>query len=344
VTLYEIDPLRDQRWVQLIEQHPKASLFHTPEWLNALQCTYSYEPVAFTDAAPGVPLQNALLFCRVRSWMTGPRLVSLPFSDHCEPLVESRDTLGRMLDALQSRLGNEGRYIEMRPLTAVSGAHGFVPSAEYCIHTVDIRSELPAVFSRFHRNHVQRSIRKAERLDVQVDAGRSPDLLDRFYALHMMTRRRHGVPVQPLSWFRNVVDSLGDRVVVQIAKHQGRSVAAIVTAAHERTLVYKYGCSDAAYNRLGATPLLFWRAIQAAKDRGLEELDLGRTDLDNEGLLAFKDHLGGTRRALTYFRCSVNGSAVSGKSWTPTIARHAYGLAPRSIQASLSRAFYRHFA
>jgi len=344
VKLYEIDPLRDQRWVALIEQHPNASLFHTREWLRALQCTYSYEPVAFTDGAPGELLRSALLFCRVRSWLTGPRLVSLPFSDHCEPLVASRDTLGRMLEVLLARISSEGRYIEMRPLTAVAGAPGFVPTAEYCLHTVNLRADLATVFEGFHRNHVQRSIRKAERLGVQVDAGRSSDLLDIFYSLHTITRRRHGVPVQPRSWFQSIINSLGDRVVVHVAKHEGRPVAAIVTAAHKRTLVYKYGCSDVAYNRLGAMSLLFWRAIQTAKAQGLEELDLGRTDLDNPGLLAFKDHLGGTRRALTYYRCSVKGGKQRASAWTPAIARQAYALVPKRIQVSLSRAFYRHFA
>jgi hypothetical protein len=344
VKLYEIDPLRDQRWAQLIEQHPNASLFHTPEWLSALQCTYSYMPVAFTDAGPGEPLRSALLFCRVRSWITGPRLVSLPFSDHCEPLVGNSDTLGRMLDALQSRLSSEGRYVEMRPLTAVVRSDGFVPSAEYCIHTINLRADLAAVFAGFHRNHVQRSIRKAERLGVRVDTGRSSDLLDTFYSLHTMTRRRHRVPVQPRSWFQNVMNSIGDRMVVYVAKHEGRAVAAIVTAAYKHTLVYKYGCSDVAYKRLGAMSFLFWRAIQEAKEQGLEELDLGRTDLDNPGLLAFKDHLGGGRRELIYYRCSVNGVARRTNSWTPAIARQAYTFVPKGIQVSLSRAFYRHFA
>lgn len=342
--LYEIDPVRDQRWRAFVESHPRASLFHTPEWLQALQSTYEYAPVAFTDASPDAPLRNGLLFCRVRSWLTGSRLVSLPFSDHCEPLVEHSDALRLMIDELRTHASGEGRYIEMRPLIEVAVAPGMLPSAEYCIHSVDLQCELASVFARFHRNHVQRSIRKAERSGVQVEAGCSSDLLDTFYALHTMTRRRQGVPVQPLSWFRNVVASLGDRVTVQVATHQERPVAAMITASHKRTLVYKYGCSDVAHNRLGATPLLFWRAIQTAKDRGLEQLDLGRTDLDNEGLLAFKDHLGGTRRALSYYRFAVNGSSRQGSSWTPAIARHAYALVPKSIQAGVGRALYRHFA
>src|SRR5262245_51596549 len=97
-TLYEIDPLRDRRWMPLVERHPKATVFHTHQWLEALWRSYQYEPVAFTDAAPGEPLANALLFCRVRSWITGRRLVSLPFSDHCEPLVDDPASLTAMME------------------------------------------------------------------------------------------------------------------------------------------------------------------------------------------------------------------------------------------------------
>lgn len=341
--LHEVDPILDERWMHFIERHPKASLFHTPEWLQALQRTYGFRPVAFTDAPPGVRLRSGLLFCRVPSWITGSRLVSLPFSDHCEPLVESPEALHPMLNSLRARISDEGRYIEMRPLTPLSALHEFKPSAAYWLHTIDLRSDLSATFARLHRSHIQRSVRKAERLGVAIEAGRSADLLDAFYVLHTMTRRRHGVPVQPFSWFRNLVDGLGDRVMLHMARYQGRAVAAIMTASHDRTLVYKYGCSDAAFHHLGAMPLLFWRAIQHAKSRAAEELDLGRTDLDDHGLLAFKDHLGATRRELTYYRYPTTGSSRGANTWTP-IAKHAYALVPKSIQVGISRAFYRHFA
>src|SRR5690242_12893147 len=83
-----INPLVDDRWPEFIGRHPNASVFHSRGWLSALQSTYGYEPLAFTTSAPSEELKNALLFCVVRSWLTGSRLVSLPFSDHCDPLVE----------------------------------------------------------------------------------------------------------------------------------------------------------------------------------------------------------------------------------------------------------------
>lgn len=51
--LYQIDPVRDPRWSELLENHPRASIFHTAGWLEALRRTYGYEPIAYTSSPPG---------------------------------------------------------------------------------------------------------------------------------------------------------------------------------------------------------------------------------------------------------------------------------------------------
>ena len=43
---------------------------------------FSIPLIAFTTSRPNQELKNALVFAAVRSWLTGRRLVSLPFSDH----------------------------------------------------------------------------------------------------------------------------------------------------------------------------------------------------------------------------------------------------------------------
>ncbi|HLG59263.1 MAG TPA: GNAT family N-acetyltransferase [Vicinamibacterales bacterium] len=341
--LYEIDPVRDPRWLDLIQRSDASSIFHTPGWLETLRRTYEYEPVAFTDSAPGTPLNNGLLFCRVSSWLTGRRLVSLPFSDHCAPLVESPEALKAMLESLKAEIGREGRYIELRPLSPLTVAEGFERAAEYCLHTIDLRPELDGVFAAFHKSHIQRTIRKAERSGLSCEVGNSATLIREFYALHELTRFKHGAPIQPLSWFQNLADSLGDRMKVYVARVEGKPAAAILTSLHRTTLVYKYGCSDAAYNRYGGTPLLFWNAIKDAKANGVVAFDLGRSDLDNEGLLAFKDHLGGQRTALNYYRFSGKPAQASATRWKPAIAKHVFSLVPKTFQARVGSGLYRHF-
>src|SRR5216110_3070476 len=89
VPAYTLDPLLDPRWPEFLERHASASIFHSRGWLEALRRTYGYEPIAYTTSPPTVDLANGLVFCRIDSWLTGRRLVSLPFSDHTEPLVDS---------------------------------------------------------------------------------------------------------------------------------------------------------------------------------------------------------------------------------------------------------------
>ena len=90
-----------------------------------------------------------------------------------------------------------------------------------------------------------------------------------------MTRRRHRIPPQPKQWFRNLLDCFGEAAQIRIAFKNQRPLAAILTRQHKDILVYKYGCSDGRFNKLGGTHLLFWKAIQEAKSRRLRVFDLG---------------------------------------------------------------------
>lgn len=114
--IYRIDPLQDPRWCKLLETHRRASVFHTAGWLNSLRRTYGYKPVAFSTSPPIGELKNGLVFCRVCSRVTGYRMVSLPFSDHCEPLFDCQQELDFIVCFLQGDLEHEDcKYLEVHP-------------------------------------------------------------------------------------------------------------------------------------------------------------------------------------------------------------------------------------
>src|SRR3989442_15393329 len=81
----------------------------------ALRATYGFAPTVFTTCPPDAPLTNGIAFCRVRSWLTGSRLVSLPFSDHCEPLVDDAAALKTLLAAVREKAMTMFKYAEIRP-------------------------------------------------------------------------------------------------------------------------------------------------------------------------------------------------------------------------------------
>jgi hypothetical protein len=299
-----INPLQDRRWEQLLGMHPGATVFHTPAWLEALRRTYRYEPVAFTTSPFSAPLTNAIVFCRVQSWLTGHRLVSLPFADHCQPLLHSgnnRDELAGFLPKIAEQ--EHCDYFELRPLLPdATVSCGLAQSATFVHHVLDLRPDLPTLFNRFHKSCFQRKIKRAEREGLTYMAGRSNLILQQFYTLLVLTRRRHGMPPQPFAWFRNLHECFGEAFKIGVALLNDRPIASILTLKYKDAVVYKYGGSDAGSHSLGTMPYLFWQIIQEAKAEGAKELDLGRSDLDGVGLIAFKDHMGATRRSLQYYR------------------------------------------
>jgi hypothetical protein len=345
MTIYEIDPLRDPRWPEFLDRTPHASAFHTPAWLNAMHRTYGYEPVAFTTSPGNAQLESAIVFCRVKSWVTGPRLVSLPFSDHCQLLIGKSADLPLILDHLQQRAQSEPcKYIELRPRSgeALSAETAFAESTRFRFHTIDLKPDLDRIFRTFHESCIRRKIRKAEREQLQYEVGRSEELLQKFRSLLLLTRRRHQLPPQPLAWFRNLIDCMGTELDIHLVSKGDDPVASIVTLSYKKSLIYKYGVSDARFNNLGGTPLLFWKAIQKGKQMGAEEFDLGRSGLEDEGLSDFKAHLGGIASELKYFRYSKSRAKVPALQSKPSLARRVFARLPEPIFAGAGRLVYKH--
>jgi len=303
--IYTIDPLSDSRWDELVAVHPKASVFHHKGWLKALAGTYGYRPMVLTSTPAGQRLRDGIAFCQVKSWITGSRLVSLPFADHCEPLLNEIGDAFELTEWMRAGCRRHGwKYVELRPLSWGAGAnYPLAASRSYWFHSLDLTPSLEQIFCQFHKNSAQRRIRRAEREQLSYETGRSEPLLDAFYRLLLITRRRHQLLPQPRAWFRNLIACMGQDLQIGLARKDGVPVAAMLTLRHRATVVYKYGCSDERFHHLAAMPFLFWKLIEESKAAGAEQIDFGRSDLDNAGLTVFKDRFGAIRRRLTYFRC-----------------------------------------
>jgi hypothetical protein len=342
-TVYEIDPLRDPRWATLVESHPRSSVFHTAKWLTALQTVYGYEPVAVTTSPPEASLTNGLVFCRIKSWLTGRRLVSLPFSDHCEALIDRPDELDVMLLSMKRDQEKwKSQYIEIRPVSYYPSTHiGLEESVIYQFHHLDLRRSTQELFDDFHRDCVQRKIRRAEREGLKYEAGNSEALLQKFYKLLVTTRRRHSLPPQPLAWFRGLVAAFGNNIKIRVASKGDLPVASILTLSHKKSVVYKYGGSIASLNKFGGMAFLFWKTIQEAKDEGLEELDMGRSNADNVGLIVFKEHWRAAGTTLSYWRYPLRFREPQ-SAWRQSLLRRFVQTAPDFALEAVGTLLYRH--
>ena len=114
---------------------------------------------------PGEPLANGIVLCRVNSWLTGSRLVSVPFADHCEPLVASAWDRGAIVAAIQ-RTVHDGKlkYAQIRAIHPdLAQAAGSGDPRSFAFHTLDLTPPIDRLYGAFDRTAIQQPMRRAER-------------------------------------------------------------------------------------------------------------------------------------------------------------------------------------
>lgn len=339
--VHSFDPLVDARWSRFLGSRRDSSIFHTVGWLDALWRTYGYKPIVFTTSA-GSELEDGFLFCEVDSWLSGRRLVSIPFSDHAE-LLGSPGSISTIVSALKERVKSKTwKYVEIRPATQViPSLGGFSKSEVFYWHKLNLQKTLDSLYGAFHKDCVQRKIRRATREKLEYAEGTSEELIQQFYGLFLLTRRRHGLPPQPISWFSNLVRCLRANIKIRVASVRDIPIASIITLTHNGTMTYKYGGSDPKYHSLGGMILLFWRAIQDAKNLELDEFDMGRSDCNNPGLIGFKEHWGAERHDLVYWSYPLQLRPNTNR-WRFKAAKSVFSSLPPALLPAAGRLLYRH--
>jgi hypothetical protein len=339
-----IDPLTDTRWDDLVARHPSASAFHRRGWLEALKQTYGYEPFVLTSASPAESLTDGIVVCRIKSWLTGTRLVSLPFADHCEPLFSDSGDRHLLSDRLVEECTRQHcKYLEFRPyLASADLGNEFQPSESFYIHELDLVPTIEQLFKGLHKDSIQRKIRRAEKEQLSYEVGRTDEFIEMFYNLLLITRRRHHLPPQPKNWFKNLAKNMGDALHIRVARKNGAPIAALLTLRHRSNVIYKYGCSDGAFHQLGGMPFLFWKLIEESKATGAGLIDFGRSEMDNEGLVAFKDKFGTTKRILTYYRYPQTKKHKASSWGDSGLARRVFSVLPDGVLSAAGKVLYRH--
>lgn len=298
----ELDPVGDSRWLQLLSRAPEASIFHHPAWLRLLQATYGYELRACCLGGPDGMLLGGLPVATVSSRITGSRLVALPFSDLCPPLVASGAPHGAAA-ALARALEAFGQLRRL-PLE-VRGTGQVLPVApsgeRFHHHVLTLEADAEAVQRRFAKAQAMRGVRRARREGLRAELRTDRHALAGFYRLHVATRRRLGVPTQPRRFILGLAELFDQGLGFVLCVRGGdRLMAAAVFLTSHDVLTYKYGASDARFLAARPNNLLFMEAIRWGCDHEFRSLDFGRTHWGQEGLRAFKLAWGSEERELRY--------------------------------------------
>jgi hypothetical protein len=339
--LKRINPLDHPDWDELLLKSGDPSFFHTSAWARVLVESYGYQPVYFVRWE-NTRLSSVMPFMDIASRLTGRRGVSLPFTDSCDPFGPDKESLWHIAQAaIDYGRRSKWDYAEWR--TTGDWIQGAAPSESYLTHALDLERSEAEILSGLSENH-RRNIKKATRDGLTIRLDRSRESLGDFYRMHCRTRKRHGLPPQPLSFFRNILDLVlsRDLGIIVSALVSGKVVASSIFFHFGPNAIFKYGASNTGYLSHRPNNLVMWEAIKWYQARGARSLNLGRTTMDNQGLRHFKLAWGATESALDYYYYDIKRGAFSRKPLRGDHPKKLFSLAPIGILRLVGRLFYKH--
>jgi CelD/BcsL family acetyltransferase involved in cellulose biosynthesis len=333
--------ISDAQWARFIGAHAATTPFLQPVWAQVLADAYSLSSFALVrrDASTGDIIEGVPVVATPRVPFRERRLVSLPFTDHAPPLVRDGSGFASEVEAFCRSHGF--RDVEVRGEVAGLGARAAVVGVR---HTLALTPDIDSLLGGLSKGK-RRDVRVAERSGVVVRRGETErDLTDVFFPLHLATRRRLGVPVQPKRFFRllwrRVLATGGGFVLV--AEEHRRPVAAAVFLEGGGRLIYKYSATDPAGRAALANDLVLWEAIRHGAEQRLRELDFGRSDFGSVGLRAYKRRWGADEFPLRY--TSLLGIATAAGGETPAALGAVLRRAPTAVTRLTGELLYRYSA
>ena len=289
---------------------PGVSVFHSSAWAKILSHTYGFTPIYFT-AFHGNKLVSAIPVVEVKSWLTGKRGVSLPFTDESEALGLSDDATARLTTEVLNLGRTRGwRHVEFRGNNPKF--QNAQPSLTFWGHKLTLSPDRDALFNQLESS-VRRAIRKAQKSGLTVEFSQTLEATREYYALHCQTRKEHGLPPQPFRFFQQIHEHLLSQNlgVVVTARRERQALASAIFFHRDAQAIYKFGASNRAGQDLRANNLVMWEAIQWLANRGVKTLRFGRTSAANEGLRRFKLGWGAQEYPINYFKFDFRKNALT---------------------------------
>jgi len=336
-----INPIDYPGWDELVLENEDSSFFHTSAWAAVLRKTYNYKPLYFTIFENG-KLATLIPIMEIKSFITGKRGVSLPFTDECPQISDGKEHHKAILDAL-IKYGKEAqwKYFELRKDIHYFSNQPFFSS--FVTHYLDLSRGQNDIFKNF-RNSNKRNIKNAQKNGVTAKIYGSMDSVKAFYRLHCRTRKFHGLPAQPWRFFKNIYEHVicSKRGLVVLACYQGRIISGAVYFHFGNQAIYKYGASDRAYLHLRPNNLVMWAAMIWYIQNGYRNLSFGRTELRNNGLLQFKRGWGAKENVIQYYKYDLRDDCFIAKKANIKSSYNLFKILPLPILKVTGNLIYRH--
>lgn len=319
------DPGERRRIEAFLAEHPRATPFHRPGWLDAVaRGTGSEALVLIAEGTGG--LLGYLPLSDVHSPLFGRLLASTGFAVGGGLLSVDEAASAALLDAVEELASRRScPTIELRggAMPPQPRAGWSVRSDAHCGFVAPLAEDDEAQLLAIPRKQ-RAEVRKGLANPLEVEVGSSERDRAAHYAVYAESVRNLGTPVFPRALFDAVLDLLGDDADILTVRHEDRPVASVLSLYHRGAVMPYWGGGTRAARALRANDRMYFALMLHARQRGCTRFDFGRSKVGS-GAADFKRNWGFTPEPLHYAVWTAPGAAPRDAS--PTSAKHALQVA-----------------
>lgn len=281
---------------RFVAGHPDGSLFHTPDWIEAVELGTGQRALGIV-AEQGGAITGFLPLTEVHSPLFGRSLASSGFAVGGGVLAEQGSIAVQLAEAAQElaqRLSCAAVELRGGPIPwhwqMKSDSHsGFVKEL-----ADDDEAQLLAI-PRKQRAEVRKGLTN----DLLIEIGNAEADRAAHYAVYAESVRNLGTPVFPRSLFDAMLDRFGERADILTVRHEGVAVASVLSFYHRGSVLPYWGGGTWDARRLRANDRMYFELMLHARRRGCTHFDFGRSKTGS-GPYNFKRNWGFEPEPLAY--------------------------------------------
>ena len=333
--------------------HPRSTIFHHSAWIRVLRDRYGHQPVCYVLKNEHGEIVGAAPFLLISSRLVGRRISCLPSTEYCFPLAHNGESIERLLSPAK-RVVDSGRasYLEIKgwgsPISPQE--FGLEEKPNYFRHVTTLDSDSQRLKSKLtsENYHLKRNLTRAETSEMNICEAKNEDDVRQFYLMNTISRRRLNLLPWPYDFYHSIYKHMVEsgHGFMLLVKWQDKLVAGGLFFRFKDTIMNKINWFDKEYSQLRPSYFLTWKAMERACQEGYKFYDLGLSDTDNPGLIAYKRQWSSQETVLPLYYYYSSKRRFFMPLRTSLRYRHAYYVINRLLPSWLAnlagRFLYRH--
>jgi hypothetical protein len=301
-----IEKLDDPRIIPFLLNDDRASIYHHPAWLKAISNSYNYPAYyLILENPPDKEILGLFPFVVKNNFRKSKRTICLPSTTYYDPLFPDGFDMDPAITELVKFFGDRLHFdFKFRSNPIIKDLN---VSSNYYNHIIKLGTTIDQTYNALGRRSIKRFIKKSNEHELKLRFGVSEADLKIFYELEVKLRKSIGLPPAPYKFFYSIWNSLKqqDMIMLPIIEYNSLPIAASLVLKFKDTFHFEYTAIDKKYLDLYPNHKLHWDIIKIAQtEYNVKYIDMGRTDINQESLIYFKEKWNAKSFPLYHFNIS----------------------------------------